>query len=110
MLHHFWYIFSVEKTEINLTIEEIKEKIIPILERAGVIKSAIFGSAARGELIEDSDIDILVEFKEPVGFFSFCNLQNKLSDVLSREVDLLTFRSINPLLKDYIQRDAVQIL
>lgn len=45
----------------TLTIEEIKEKVVPILKRYGVTHAGIFGSCARGEMREDSDVDTLVE-------------------------------------------------
>ena len=43
-------------------IEEIREKILPVHKRYDVVRAAIFGSFARGEMEESSDIDILVEF------------------------------------------------
>ena len=46
-----------------MMIEEIKERIIPILGRSGIKKAAIFGSLAKGEVKPDSDVDILVEIK-----------------------------------------------
>ena len=95
---------------MNLTISQIKEKVIPTLQEAGVVRSSLFGSIARGEDTSESDIDILVEFEKPVGFFSFCHLQNQLQDILKKNVDLLTYKSVHPLIKDYISRDEVKIL
>ena len=45
------------------SIQEIKEKITPILQQYGITKAAIFGSLAKGEVKPDSDVDILVEIK-----------------------------------------------
>jgi len=50
----------------------------------------IFGSFSREEQTEGSDVDILVEFSEPVGFFTFLDLKEYLEEQLKREVDLVT--------------------
>ena len=52
-------------------IEEIKEKIIPILRKYGVKRASIFGSTVRGEMREDSDIDILVEIDRDISLLDF---------------------------------------
>ncbi len=46
------------------TIDQIKERIIPLLKEAGVLRASLFGSYVRGEQTEESDIDILIEFPE----------------------------------------------
>lgn len=93
-------------------IEQIKNKITPILKEAGVVRSSLFGSVVRDEETPESDVDILVEFNEDKlpGLFGFIGLQHKLEDVLDKKVDLLTFQSINPLLKDHIIKDEISIL
>lgn len=96
---------------MSLTIDQIKEKIIPTLKEAGVVRSSLFGSIVRGEDTPESDVDILVEFspdKTP-GLFGFVGLQQRLEDVLSKKVDLLTFNSLNHLLKDRILKEQVPI-
>jgi uncharacterized protein len=90
-------------------IDAIKEQIIPILEKNDVIRASIFGSFARGEESADSDIDILIEYGKPKGLFSFVQLQRELEEKIGRKVDLLTYNSIHPLLKEYIKRDEVKI-
>lgn len=73
-----------------------------------VRKIAIFGSYARGEQTEKSDLDILVEFKEPVGFL-FVHLANYLEKILGIEVDLLTDDGIKPNRKVYVKRDLIYV-
>ncbi len=90
-------------------IQNIKAKIVPILKEEGVLCSSIFGSFARGENNPESDVDILVELGKPTGFFGFVGLQQKLEEVLGIKVDLLTYRSINPRLKKYIEQDEILI-
>jgi hypothetical protein len=59
----------------------------------------VFGSVARDEAREDSDVDILVEFSQPIGLFQFIDLQQKLEALLGSKVDLGTRRSLKPRIK-----------
>lgn len=95
---------------MKLDLEQIKKKIIPILKAGGATRAALFGSAARGEATEDSDIDILVDLPRGKSLFDLAGLQLKLTETLGREVDVITYNSINPLLKDYILKDQLQII
>ncbi len=90
-------------------IKDIKEKLIPILEQNDVKKSSLFGSVARGEENKDSDIDIIVEFKKDKSLFDLVRMERQIKKALGRKVDLLTPKSIHPLLLDYIMKDQVQI-
>lgn len=91
-------------------LERIKKKIIPLLKKSDVTRSAFFGSVARGETKPESDIDILVEFSKGKSFFDFVELKDNLEKALARDVDLVTYKSVNPLLKDLIFQDEVKIL
>lgn len=90
-------------------IKDIKEKLIPILEQNDVKKSLLFGSVARGEERENSDIDIIVEFNKDKSLFDLVRMERQIKKALGRKVDLLTPKSIHPLLLDYIMKDQVQI-
>lgn len=91
-------------------IDEIKRKITPILKEEGVIRAALFGSVVRGEEIKGSDVDMLIEVPRGTGLFTFIDLQHKLQDALGKKVDLVTYKSIHPLLKDSILKEQVPIL
>lgn len=95
---------------MKVDIEEIKKKAVPILKQAGVTRSAVFGSYIRGDARDNSDIDMLVEVPRGTGLFAFVGLQSKLEDVLNKKVDLVTYKSIHPLLRDRILREQVPIL
>ena len=62
----------------------------------------IFGSAARGEERPGSDVDLLVEFTMPKDLFDLIDLEERLSDLFRRPVDLLTEGEISPYLRDSI--------
>lgn len=91
-------------------IQQIKNKAVPVLKNAGVIRSSLFGSAARGEMNQDSDIDFLIEFPRGKTLFDLVDLQNQLEANLNSKIDLVTFKSIHPLLRDQILKEQVQIL
>jgi len=95
---------------INMDLEGLKDKIIPVLERNDVKRAAVFGSFVRGEQKEDSDIDILVEFKGEKSLLDLVGLKIELEDALKRKVDVLTYNSLHPLLKDRILREQKVIL
>jgi len=90
-------------------IEKIKRISLPILKRNGVIKAGIFGSYVRGENKKNSDIDMLIKFKGKKSLLDLVSLERKLKIALKKDVDLITYKSINPLLKDYILNDEVRI-
>jgi predicted nucleotidyltransferase len=73
----------------------------------GVSRLAVFGSVARGDERADSDVDILVEFDRPVGFFALARLQRYLEGVIGRTVDLVTPGALRPEMRDAILRDAL---
>jgi uncharacterized protein len=66
----------------------------------------VFGSVSRGEQTEASDIDILVEFSRPVGFFTFMELEGFLSDRLGTPVDLVTPDALKPTLRETVAREV----
>ncbi|MDP2910673.1 MAG: nucleotidyltransferase family protein [bacterium] len=93
-------------------ITNIKKKIAPILKSHDVKKAAIFGSFARGEQNKKSDIDILIKFKKDndKSLFDLVGLRLDLEEVLKRKVDVLTYNSLHPLLKNIILKEQKAIL
>jgi uncharacterized protein len=77
------------------------------LARFSVKSLALFGSVARDEARPDSDVDILVEFAEPVGLFEFVRLKDYLETLLDRPVDLVTSDALKEQLRERILKEAV---
>ena len=77
------------------------------LREFGVASLSIFGSVARNEATEDSDVDILVEFSRPVGLFAFVRLRRRLQEILGRGVDLVTPDALKAPLRERILKEAV---
>ena len=70
---------------------------------------ALFGSAARDELREDSDIDVLVEFEGPATFDGFLGLKTYLEGIFHAKVDLATDAMIKPRLRRHIEKDIIRV-
>jgi len=86
----------------------LKHKKI-LQEEYGVKHLKIFGSYARGEQEEDSDVDILVSLDEEVDLLEFVGLKFYLEEILGLPVDLLSDRGISPLLRAYIERWVIEV-
>ncbi|OGK13485.1 nucleotidyltransferase [Candidatus Roizmanbacteria bacterium RIFCSPLOWO2_01_FULL_38_12] len=82
--------------KINITKRIIAE-IKPDLKSKFKVKTiGLFGSVARAEDDQHSDIDLLVEFFEPVSFFHFLDLEEYLKDKLKQDMDLVTKNALKP--------------
>lgn len=82
-------------------MQDVSSKIIPVLLKYGVKKAALFGSYARGEQDEKSDIDILFQPPEDMGL-SIVSLRRDLEQALKKKVDLVSYNGISRYLKPYI--------
>jgi len=92
------------------TIEEIKEKVVPILQRYGASRAGVFGSVARGKMHRRSDIDILVELGDDLSLLDVVRINREIEQALGRKVDLVEYETIKPLLKERILTEEVRIL
>lgn len=91
-------------------LQTIKLQIVPILKAAGVTRSFVFGSYARNEATDESDLDLIVEFGERKSLLDVVHVKHELEDTIGVEVDLLTQSAIHPRVKEYIDRDKIRIL
>ena len=81
----------------------------PLLDSFGVAQVSLFGSFARDEAREDSDVDVLVEFAEPIAMFDFVRLQRELGERIGRKVELATPAALKPQLRDQIRSSSSSI-
>lgn len=79
------------------------------LRQMGVTAVSIFGSVARNEAEEKSDVDVLVEISRPMGFFAFLDIQFYLEELLGRPVDLGTRDALKPGVYEAVMRDAIRV-
>lgn len=92
-----------------MSLQEIKQKIVPILRSSNVEYAGIFGSVARGEDRPDSDVDILVRLGRPTGLVSYIRLINNLEEVLKKKVDVVTENSLRKDMKSNVIKDLKPI-
>ena len=87
--------------------EILKKHDVAIKQKYGVKKIGVFGSFARGEGRKDSDIDVLVEFKDSFETFdNYMELKFFLEDLFGRKVDLVTIEALRPQLKEDILKQV----
>jgi len=79
------------------------------LRNLGVSHAAVFGSVARGEATAASDIDVLVDLDQdrPMGIFAYARLKLYINELLDGAGDVVSRRTLKPLLRDNILRDAI---
>ena len=84
----------------------VDENLLDLCRQYQVASLKVFGSVARGDEREDSDIDILVRFVRPVSLLTLVRLERKLSDLFGRKVDLVTEQGISPYIRDTVLSSA----
>ncbi len=93
----------MRRDQVLTVLREHRQEITAL----GVASLAVFGSVAREEAGTQSDVDILVEFDQPVGLFEFVRLQQHLEMLLGRRVDLVTPDALRPTMRERILSEAV---
>ena len=78
-------------------------------ERFGVKSLRLFGSVARDEASEQSDVDVLVDFDETPSLFGFLRLRGYLQDLLGAKVDLITESGLKERARPYVEKDALNV-
>jgi predicted nucleotidyltransferase len=78
------------------------------LKKFGIHSLSIFGSVARDQANQNSDVDILVDFEKPIGLFEYARLKMYLEEILERPVDLVTPEALRQELREDILREAIR--
>jgi hypothetical protein len=93
----------------ELALDLLRAHRAEIVSRYGVKRLALFGSTARDEAREDSDVDVLVDFAHPATFRGYFGLKFHLEELLGKEVDLVCEDGIRPPIRPYIEQDAIHV-
>lgn len=105
-------IFKQKQIHLMKKLSEIKSLLQvyqPVLkEKYHIKRLGIFGSFARDEADDNSDVDILVEFEKPIGL-DFVLLGDELEDILGVRVDIVTPNSLKPKMFGYIKQDLIYV-
>jgi uncharacterized protein len=89
---------------MNLALAE-QNKIAEICQDNDVEFCALFGSFARGEGNQESDVDLLIRFAKPKSLLGHISLTHQFEDVLGKEVDLITEKELSPHIKENVMKD-----
>jgi len=91
-------------------LEKYSKIILPVLKRYLIKRAAIFGSVAKGNEMPTSDIDLLIEPAKGFTFFEFLKLEQEISSLVNRKVDLVEYSAIKPSIKEEVLLSAITIL
>ncbi|MBU0959031.1 MAG: nucleotidyltransferase family protein [Nanoarchaeota archaeon] len=102
-------ILGIENKKETEALKKIKTQILKILKQYKIKKASIFGSYARGDFKKKSDIDLIIQPTPGMGL-EFVGLALELEDKLGKKIDLLTYKSIHPLIKKSVMEDEIRII
>ena len=88
-----------------MNLDKFKKQLNEICRQNGIAMLAVFGSVARGEDTPESDVDLLIKLKKPVGLIEFIRLEDKFVEVFGRKVDLAIEESLHPLIRQNVLSD-----
>ena len=91
-------------------IEKYQQLILPVLKRYFIKRAAIFGSLAKGNLGINSDVDLLIEPEKDFTIFKLLKLEEEISEIIKRKVDLVEYSAIKPSIRKEVLASAIPIL
>ncbi len=91
---------------VSQRLQANREAILKVLSVHGASNPRVFGSVARGEDTEESDLDLLVELPDALSLFQVARLQHELEDLLEHRVDLVTEAELHPRIRDRVLAEA----
>lgn len=94
---------------LNDLLQEKREDILRLAREHGAYNVRVFGSVARGEADEASDIDLLVDMEKGRSLLDIGGLLMDLQDLLGRDVDVVTEQGLRSRIKEHILREAVAL-
>ncbi|MCB4791355.1 MAG: nucleotidyltransferase family protein [Elusimicrobia bacterium] len=90
-------------------ISKVLRKHDDLLKKYNVKAVFLFGSCLRSEEKENSDIDFIIDFKEPVSILEHVKLKNELEIIFGRQVDIVTRKALKPAIRENILKEAVAV-
>src|SRR5256885_1296317 len=97
------------KTDLRALVREKRDEILATCARWGASNVRLFGSVARGDFTEDSDVDFLIDLEEGRSLLGLGGLYTDLRDLLGRRIDVAMADSLRPRMRDRILADAVPL-
>ncbi len=93
----------------DYSIDELRKIIAPIARKYSISKVYLFGSVARGDYTESSDIDLRIDKGNLRGYFALCCFYTEVQEALQMKVDLLTTGSLDQEFLEQIRKDEVEL-
>ena len=93
----------------NEILRVLKEELPQLRNKYGIKTIGLFGSYSREEQSVGSDVDILVQFERPVGFFKFIALEEYLKERIGENVEIVTEDALKPYIKPRVMKDVVYV-
>jgi hypothetical protein len=90
-------------------LQILRQKNAELTDKFGVKSLLLFGSVARDEATPNSDVDLLVEFNRPTGYFGLFALQDYLEEILNCSVDLGTPNSLKPYIRERVMGELIHV-
>ena len=100
---------TVDTVTLEWLVSRLRAHLPDLSLRYQIASLGVFGSYVRGDQRSDSDLDLLVEFREPPSLFQFIRLENELSDVLGIDVDLVMKSALKPAIGRHILEEVQAI-
>ena len=98
-----------EKNDSKINVDEIKKKITPILKKYKVTRAGVFGSYARGEQKQNSDVDILIEIGDWADLVELIRLKKLIEKKINKKIDLVEYGNIRKEIKENILNEEISI-
>ncbi len=94
---------------MNSLLESKRQAVLDLARRYGITRVRVFGSMAREDATEGSDVDLLVDIGEETTGFGLGGLLMDLQDLLGRRVDLVTEQALHPSIRERILSEAIRL-
>jgi predicted nucleotidyltransferase len=94
---------------MSTEIQKIKELSEPVFKRYNIKRAGVFGSVARGEQNDQSDVDILVDMESSYDLFDFLQFKRDLETKLNKKVDLVEYSALKPVIRESVLSSEVLI-
>lgn len=90
---------------MSLFLKQYQSAITKLAQKHNISYLAVFGSQARGDANPDSDVDFIVDFSKRKSLFDVIQVESEFEELLGKKVEMVTERSLKPLLRDQINKD-----
>jgi predicted nucleotidyltransferase len=95
--------------DLTVILDKLRSMRHELRERYHVRNIGVFGSYSRKDQTDQSDLDLVVEFDQPIGMMAFVHLKNLISDRLNLRIDLVTPDGLHPLIRDRVLHEVVYV-